>query len=298
MDESPYRGKPLADIIPPDRRRWKVIGLVAASMVAGIGLWELGKTALDAMHTEVATPITSKAQPLPPGFVSPVVLQGPDGRRIALPTAEKVVVNVWLQGCGDCMPAFEAARKLEDDDGGLGVDNLIVNVAYGSATTEWASKYGVAKNLVFDPGGSKIVKPLGIGTFTSLVIDPNGTVIHRDRPDRPGYRDRMRAALGVKAAHPVPDEPGFDHSAVERVVRSHTAEVKRACWDGRDDTGPATANTTVVVRVAADGSVDSTQATGDNPLVSACLERVVKKWSFPAPGSPTTVNIPFKFVRQ
>jgi hypothetical protein len=33
-------------------------------------------------------------------------------------------------------------------------------------------------------------------------------------------------------------------------------------------------------------------------VVSKCIENQVKSWVFSAPGSNTTINIPFKFVRQ
>lgn len=50
------------------------------------------------------------------------------------------------------------------------------------------------------PNGKSIVRPLGIGTFTTLVVDPNGAIIHRDRPDRPGCAERIRNA--VLTGHP------------------------------------------------------------------------------------------------
>ena len=33
-------------------------------------------------------------------------------------------------------------------------------------------------------------------------------------------------------------------------------------------------------------------------VVAKCIENQVRSWQFPAPGSSTTINIPFKFVRQ
>ena len=74
--------------------------------------------------------------------------------------------------------------------------------------------------------------PLGISSFTTLVVDESGAVIHRDRPDRPGYVARIRAVLGMK---PLADAPiaSFDTNGIERVVRAHASEVKRACWEKR-----------------------------------------------------------------
>ena len=121
-------------------------------------------------------------------------LSGPDGP-VAFPSASRpTILNVWLQACADCMPAFEAARALEEK-GGLGLDAEVVNVAYGEAEPSWAARYGVRQNLVYDRGGASVVKPLGISSFTTLVLDRHGEVVHTDRPDRAGYAERVGAAV-------------------------------------------------------------------------------------------------------
>ncbi len=90
---------------------------------------------------------------------------------------------------------------------------------------------------------------------------------------------------------------GLDGAAVQNVVRQKTQFVRRKCWDtGGTDQKPA-ANVQVAVTVAPNGSVTNAVATGDEP-VATCIAREVKNWTFPAPGSTTTVNIPFHFVRQ
>lgn len=312
---TPYRaGKALAEIIPPDRRRLKAAVLIAASMVAGITVWELGGAALELVRVErVMTNQTPVIEPYATGHIGPARLSGPGGT-ITLPPTRRTVVNVWLQGCSDCMPAFEAMAKLERE-GGLGAGLPVINVAYGEADLAWAQRYGVASTLVFDAGGEKVVKPLGISTFTTLVVDPDGTIVHRDRPDRPGYAARVRAALGV-LSQPVetttttlpaglPAERDgqlmgpLDQAAVERVVVGQRAGVKRACWERRSgDEGQASANVTVTVAVGPNGTVDSTSSNGDDPVVTKCIEAQVRKWKFPASGTTTTINIPFKFVRQ
>lgn len=191
---SPYRehgDKSLADLIPPDRRRLKLALLVLASMLAGAGLMELGRVVVARRHV---APVQRPSA----DHVPAVVLSGPEDTHVSLPARRKAVVNVWLQGCQDCMGAFNAMRELQAK-GGLGVTAPIVNVAYGEADPSWAARYGVRENLVFDVGGSGVVRPLGIGTFTTLVIDADGLILHRDRPDRPGYADRIRTALGEPA---------------------------------------------------------------------------------------------------
>lgn len=192
---TPYReGKPLAEIIPPDRRALKTAALVLTSMVAGVALWTLGGSLRDmirALDEPETRPVVT------PGYVAgripPSLLHGPGGS-IALPPHTRTVVHVWLQGCADCMPAFEAMYRLQTE-GRASFDAPVINVAYGEADLTWAQRYGVAENLVFDPGGLAVVRPLGIGSFTSLVVEPSGAIIHSDRPDRPGYMDRMRNAV-------------------------------------------------------------------------------------------------------
>lgn len=91
---------------------------------------------------------------------------------------------------------------------------------------------------------------------------------------------------------------GLDSSSVERVVASHRAGVKRTCWERGGADQKASVNVTVSATVAPDGSVSGTSSSGDDPVVAKCIESQVKSWRFNAPGSTTTVNIPFKFVRQ
>jgi hypothetical protein len=91
---------------------------------------------------------------------------------------------------------------------------------------------------------------------------------------------------------------GLDSSSVERVVASHRAGVKRTCWERGGADQKSSVNVTVSATVAPDGSVSNTSSSGDDPVVAKCIESQVRSWRFNAPGSTTTVNIPFKFVRQ
>ena len=93
------------------------------------------------------------------------------------------------------MPAFRAMKNIMNK--GQLANIPVINVAYGSATQEWAKKYGVAERLVFDPAGKLIVRPLGISTFTTFVLDKDGTILLRDRPDRSGFVDRIKKEMGV-----------------------------------------------------------------------------------------------------
>lgn len=90
---------------------------------------------------------------------------------------------------------------------------------------------------------------------------------------------------------------GLDQAGVERVVAMHRTGVKRTCWE-RGGGEKSSVNVTVTANVAPNGSVSSTSSSGDDPVVAKCIENQVRTWQFPAPGSSTTINIPFKFVRQ
>lgn len=320
---TPYRdGKALSEIIPPDRRREKTIAIVVLSMIAGVGLWQIGGWLIERLsQREEPTALSTT-----PGYIAnripASVLHGPrPGSEVRMPPSGRSVVHVWLQGCADCMPAFEAMRDLEQN-GGLGLHVPIVNVAYGEADEVWARRYGVSENLVFDPGGANVVRPLGIGTFTTLVVNGDGVIIHRDRPDRPGYRERVRAAVSgtpgtfepeVDPADPLapppkgvvpPSPPGdptkgtFDSETVGRVVAAHRAEIKRACWDRLSGEKLGETSVQAQLAIGTDGRVVHASATGTDPAITKCIEGQVKMWVFPPPSSTTTVNIPFKFVRQ
>jgi thiol-disulfide isomerase/thioredoxin len=191
---SAYRATAAPDIrIAPDRRPFVAALLLSAGAVIGGAALHFGEGAWSRRGVPADHAGASSAG-LRGRRIAPATLSGPGGPT-TLPTGRPVVINVWLQGCADCMPAFEAMRELDARAGLRGVD--VVNVAYGSADPAWAKRYGVAQRLVYDEGGAKIVQPLGIGTFTTLVVDGNGAVRFVDRPDRLGYEERVRGAFSA-----------------------------------------------------------------------------------------------------
>lgn len=103
-----------------------------------------------------------------------------------------IVAHVWLENCADCMPAFQAHKTIQEAHLLQGIPQ--VNVAYGASTPVFRARYRVDTQLIEDTDGSKVVHPLGITSFTTLVIDAHGAVLWRDRPDRAGYVDRVRDA--------------------------------------------------------------------------------------------------------
>jgi hypothetical protein len=91
---------------------------------------------------------------------------------------------------------------------------------------------------------------------------------------------------------------GLDSSSVQRVVASHQNGVKRTCWERGGADSKSSVNVMITAQVGPAGNVVGTSSSGDDPVVAKCIESQVKTWMFSAPGSTTTVNIPFKFVRQ
>jgi len=91
---------------------------------------------------------------------------------------------------------------------------------------------------------------------------------------------------------------GLNSSSVQRVVASHQSGVKRTCWERGGGDSKSSVNVTISAQVGPGGNVIGTSSSGDDPVVAKCIEGQVRGWMFSAPGSTTTVNIPFKFVRQ
>ena len=89
----------------------------------------------------------------------------------------------------------------------------------------------------------------------------------------------------------------FDQGAIERVVNSRKAGVKRTCLDRGGSTAGST-KVTATITIAASGAVQNVSATGNDPAVTKCIEQQLRSWSFPAPGEVKQVQIPFVFVRQ
>jgi hypothetical protein len=86
-------------------------------------------------------------------------------------------------------------------------------------------------------------------------------------------------------------------SQVQQVIANHQVAIRRACWE-RSPSAKPSANVSVTMTVAADGSAQGVTATGDDPAVAKCIETDVKNWHFPAMGCSQKTGFGFKFVRQ
>jgi len=89
----------------------------------------------------------------------------------------------------------------------------------------------------------------------------------------------------------------LSQDAIEKVVQQRSAGVKRTCWERGGGT-ESNVNVRVHLTIAASGGVQNASAEGNDPIVSKCIENSVRGWSFPPSSGPTTVDIPFHFLRQ
>ena len=89
----------------------------------------------------------------------------------------------------------------------------------------------------------------------------------------------------------------FDQGAIERVVNSRKAGVKRTCLD-RGGSAAGSTKVTAAITIAPNGSVQNVSTSGNDPVVGKCIEQQLRSWVFPAPGEVKQVQIPFVFVRQ
>lgn len=84
---------------------------------------------------------------------------------------------------------------------------------------------------------------------------------------------------------------------VQRTVSSYTPGVKRKCWDTAPP-GTTSVNVMANITVGGDGSVQGVSANGSDSTVANCIQTQIRNWRFPATGGKSSVNVPFKFVRQ
>jgi hypothetical protein len=108
-----------------------------------------------------------------------------------------------------------------------------------------------------------------------------------------------RGAPKIDTSGPSPSAGGgtFDQAAIERVVNTRKAAVKRTCLE-RSARTASTTKVTASITIAPNGTVQSATTSGDDPAVAKCIEQQLRTWSFPPPGEAKQVQIPFVFVRQ
>jgi hypothetical protein len=236
-------------------RGYRFVGVIAAAVGCG-ALGTVAVQQLQQRQRDQIAVVIDHSQPAGPGAAPgarqlrwPLTLPSPTGEAVTL--RGPAVVNVWLQGCADCMPAFEANKRLMQA-GGYGSDVALYNVAYGRADASWAASYLVDRQLVFDDGAA-VVQPLGIGTFTTLVVDSSGGVSVIGSPVAADHMQRVQAALA--AARPAPASTSVDDTRTREGLAFLRGQARAYAAVVTSDTPAACA---FAVRVAPDGGVGVT----------------------------------------
>jgi hypothetical protein len=83
---------------------------------------------------------------------------------------------------------------------------------------------------------------------------------------------------------------------IQRVVQQGASALKQTCW-GADAGATSDVRVTVHMVIAPSGKIQSVTSSGNDPGVAKCIESVVATWTFPSSSGPTTVDVPFHFVR-
>ena len=173
-------GNPVALYRGP-QLRWFRGGTLMALVAASVAMGALLHAGWPAFVAWWFAPPATAPRPVPQTgsdgrVLTASVLTGPNATFI-LPPTQTTLVNVWLENCSDCMPAFNAWAKFAESDLGavpqapspglhLRSSVPVVNVAYGQATTAFAINYHVDSSLVFDTGAA-VVQQLGINRILS-----------------------------------------------------------------------------------------------------------------------------------
>ncbi len=74
-------------------------------------------------------------------------------------------------------------------------------------------------------------------------------------------------------------------------------DLTKACWLKSKSSEHAYAGK-AVIRVGAHGKVVSTKTQGTDDEASACIDKVIKKWTFPPPSGTATVTMPIRLKRD
>ena len=179
---------------------WSLLALIAVCVGIGFAAGEATRRVWMWWQQHSAAQMATAAQPTAGNFRMSGKMHGLGN--YVFPPQKPVVMNVWLENCADCMGAFAAWKSLRSS-GAFPADVDVVNVAYGSASQDFAQRYSVNENVVFDAGNT-VVQPLGIGTFTTFVVDERGFLRFRARPTDPGFADRLRGTLDALITYAPP----------------------------------------------------------------------------------------------
>ncbi len=161
--------------------------------------------------------------------------------------------------------------------------------AVAAAPTETAS--AAAAPTTAPKIGSGSSAPKAAASASSKPIDVAGLLGPNNGP--------LLSGLGGGGAGPGGGGGGpLTQSQIETVVASRKVGVRRACLERTESTSTGNVTVRAKVTVGGNGLVQGVSASGNDPIIAACIEKNVKTWTFPASGGTTTFDIPFSFVRQ
>jgi predicted Zn finger-like uncharacterized protein len=141
------------------------------------------------------------------------------------------------------------------------------------------------------PQGGGVARPTTTGAATSTGAKPVDPALAA-LLGGPGNGPTVSGAGGGGGAG-----SALSEESIQKVVQQRSAGVKRTCWERGGGT-ESNVNVRVHLTIAATGNVQNASAEGNDPIVSKCIENSVRNWSFPPSSGPTTVDIPFHFLRQ
>jgi hypothetical protein len=166
---------------------------------------------------------------------------------------------------------------------------------------------GPRRDVTVGSGGVRLKGSFGLSLAAcALVVGAQASACGQEE-SRPVIAPMSSASSPPPAAPPAPSS-GADASAaptisaqiVQQVVRTSSVAVRRKCWDVVDYDGGAAISADVLLTLDVDsnGAVQSSSAHGSDPTITACVEREARSWTFPAGFAQSTINIPFRFVKQ
>lgn len=159
---------------------------------------------------------------------------------------------------------------------------------YGKAVQATLNKVANATSLAGAQKASEDLKATPVPSSNQVVALPS-ELLGAKGPSAPK----------IDTSGPSPSGGGgtFDQAAIERVVNSRKAGVKRTCLERSTSTASST-RVTAAITIAPNGTVQNVSTSGNDPAVGKCIENQLRTWTFPAPGETRQVQIPFVFVRQ
>jgi hypothetical protein len=87
---------------------------------------------------------------------------------------------------------------------------------------------------------------------------------------------------------------GLSRDQIEQTIKDHGSALK-SCWKATGPHGELKLRVAIVASAA--GRVESAVADGKDAAVNACVEKLVKGWTFPPTEDPTKFSLPVNLKR-